>query len=341
MDAEQLLFLDNLGQANGNDNAGSTFWQSPQSVWNWPPSLALNYNAYKVLATDGKLMIQSDVDPTYKLYFVKIFTVNSTDTSISIQYVIKNTNATAKTWAPWEITRVKNSGLSFFAIGSGSITGDMAKRAKVINKVGWYAQDSTKTISGSKFFCDGAGWFAHKTSSNYLLIKKFTDIASTKAAPGEAEVECYTSTGSYTELEDQGAYASIAAGDSVTWQVKWFVRKLPTYIKGYSGEQNLLNFVYKTMNPDTSFSVIKNAQDNPFEVFPNPATEKLTVINHGVSINNAFASIYDLQGQLLLKTNLINNQSGLDLTSLSSGSYLLQISGKDSQSLFSKLIVKK
>jgi hypothetical protein len=345
IDTTQILYLATLNQPNGSDNAGSTFWPSPQSVWNWPPPLALNYSAYKVLSSEGKLAIQSSIDATTKLYFGKIFTANTADTSITIQYIIKNTNTTAKTWAPWEITRVNNSGLSFFGIGSGSIYGnpsdDMSKRAKVINKVGWYVQDSTKTISGSKFFCDGAGWFAHKTNSGYLFIKKFADITKASAAPGEAEVECYTATGSYTELEDQGAYVSIAAGDSVIWQVKWFVRKLPANIKGYSGDKNLLNFVYKTMNPDTSFSIIKIAQDSPFEVFPNPVLDKLMITNQSGFIKNTVAEIYDLQGQLLLRENLANNQSNLDFTSFTSGAYLLQISGKDNQRLFTKMIVKK
>ncbi len=308
-----------------------------------PPLLALNFNAYQVLSSDSNLSIRSSTDATTNLYFEKIFTVNSADTSISINYIMKNTNKLAESWAPWEITRVKASGLTFFAIGSGSVTGNMASNTKVLNNSGWYNQDSTTVPTNGtyKFFCDGKGWIAHKTDSRYLFIKKFPDISKTSPAPGEAEVECYTASDNYyTEIENQGAYTSIPGGDSISWQVKWYIRKLPEDIIGVSGEQKLLDFVNKTINPNTTSIVKEQVIGDLFEVYPNPAIQKLTIINNVEPFKNAVVSIYDLQGQLIFKVNLMKSQSDIDLSKLNNGPYLLEISGDNNQKLFSRIIVK-
>ena len=84
----------------------------------------------------------------------------------------------------------------------------------------------------------------------------------------------------YTEIEDQGAYTSIPGGDSISWQVKWYIRKLPEDIIGVSGEQKLLDFVNKTINPNTTSIVKEQVIGDLFEVYPNPAIQKLTIINN-------------------------------------------------------------
>ncbi len=345
VDTTQILYLATINDANGSDGAGSVFWPSPQSIWNWPPPVELNYNAFTAYPTDSNIMVSSSKNSTLSLSETKVYAVNTADTSIIITYYLRNWKSTAQQWAPWEVTRVNADGLTFFAVGSGNITGTLASNAKIIGNYAWYCEDST-TVSASgvsKFNCDGKGWLAHITKSRYILIKKFPDIKPSQSPTGEAEVECYTSPGPVsiaTELEDQGAYTSIANGDSLKWQVKWYVRKLPDVIKGVSGEVKLLNYVYSIMTTDTTSTLVKSNDIVSFNMYPNPVFDKLTIKGQVSYINNATALLYNLQGELILKQSLAISPI-IDMKNISTGAYIIQIIDNKNERLLSNIIIKK
>ena len=59
------------------------------------------------------------------------------------------------------------------------------------------------------------------------MVKKFDDITPDQPAPGEAEIQIYVNAGkTYIELESQGAYKTLAPGESLTWTVNWFMTPL-------------------------------------------------------------------------------------------------------------------
>ena len=63
-----------------------------------------------------------------------------------------------------------------------------------------------------KLFTDARGWLAHAHSST-LFLRKFPDLTLDQAAPRQAEVEMYFDADrDYIELENQGAYVTLAAG---------------------------------------------------------------------------------------------------------------------------------
>lgn len=65
-----------------------------------------------------------------------------------------------------------------------------------------------------------------------------------------------------------------------------------------------------------------NKESLKFKIYPNPATDKINV--SGISdISNA--SVYDLNGRKILETELSNVNSGIDLSNLPFGVYLLKI----------------
>ena len=51
LSGNELLYVN---FSNGNDMAGSTFWQSPQ-IWPWPPSPTLNNKPFKTTITGSKI----------------------------------------------------------------------------------------------------------------------------------------------------------------------------------------------------------------------------------------------------------------------------------------------
>jgi len=64
-------------------------------------------------------------------------------------------------------------------------------------------------------------------------------------------------------------------------------------------------------------------------IYPNPSYDRIINIDLGENMNDNTISIYSLDGKQVLKTNLINTKK-VDLTSLTSGMYLLKVTSKNS-----------
>ena len=323
LDDNEIMYVD---FDHSGDMAGSTFWPSPQSIWNWPPLANLDNKPFSTVLKDNKIVFRGNTDTKTMLRFYKTMSANAADTSIIIDYCIKNEKTVAQKWAPWEITRVIDSGLTVFPKSTTNVTGDMASRTQTISGYVWYDQDAMAGRAGSKFFCDGKGWLAHVINGNMLFIKKFDDVASGKAAPGEAEVEVYTSgTLPYTELEDQGTYTTIAGKDSITWRVKWYARVLPASVVVNVGSTSLTTYiedVLKRETPLTKFSVFKNATP---KIYPNPASNLLTVEPDMTSGKDITLRITDLQGRIVHAHSISQSMDRINVEKLPQGIYIYEL----------------
>jgi len=318
----ELMYVD----FNITDLAGSTFWPSPQSVWNWPPAANLDSNPYKSSIKLNKIVFTSDTDPKSMLRFYKTVYANAIDTSIMIDYCIKNEKTSSQKWSPWEITRVLNSGLTVFAKGDGSITGDMTGRTEQLNGYVWYDQDFTSGEVGSKFFCDGKGWVAHVVDGDMLFIKKFDNIAIGKAAPGEAEIEVFTAADkSYTEIENQGTYTTIASNDSVIWKVKWFARKLPVTVNVSIGSNSLTSYIENVLKREAPYTNVTMTTNVNVKIYPNPVTNLLTIETDLPLGKDATLHIVDLQGRIVLTYSLKQTKDQIDVKQLKQGSYIYDL----------------
>ena len=253
----ELLYLSTSG---GNVLWGSTAWASPQANWTaacktannsscWPPPSAMDGDAYTggLAAADTAITYTGTADSYMHLRIRKTFSANLKDSSFTNLYHYVNTSTSPITWGPWEDTRFPSGGLTFWSTGSGTPTGNagLLKQVKDTLGVTWFTYDSSAALSGTtKVFADGGagGWMAHVDKGRVLFIKKFTDTPAAKKAPGvENECELYV-TAALQEMELQGPYDAIPANDSVAWEVKWFVRKLPDGI-AISRNKALADFV--------------------------------------------------------------------------------------------------
>lgn len=324
LDGNELLYVAGFGTT---DMAGSTFWPSPQSVWGWPPPENLDNQPYTSTISGNQIKFKGSTDTGTTLRFYKTMYANGADTSIVIEYNIKNEKASAQSWAPWEITRVVGQGLTVFAKGDGSVTGDMTSRTEALSGYVWYDQDNTADGDGSKFFCDGKGWLAHVIDGNKLFIKKFEDIEKAVAASDEAEIEVYTATGNtYTELENQGAYAAIAAKDSVTWKVKWFARNLPTSVDVSVGSSSLTDYIEGVINRSTDGVSVPDVRVNcRVKVYPNPAVEFMVIQSDLDSYNGISLWVYNLQGKVMMNQVIDQPQQQVSVKNLLNGVYLYEL----------------
>jgi hypothetical protein len=234
-------------------NWGTSLWPSPQSAWGWPPSKELDVKPYSGGVKDSLSMeFISEKDSLLGFVFAKNYKANPEDTSILITYTITNNSEKTQSVAPWEISRVAPGGLTLYPTGNGKKQNLLAKLMEDKDNITWFKYDSTKMnfkpSDVPKLIHDGAeGWMA-QVNGDIVLIKKFIDVTVEKTAPGEGEIEFYANPDkSYIEIEQQGEYTALEAGESLQWEVKWYLRKLPAGAKAEVGNKELVSFIRTTI----------------------------------------------------------------------------------------------
>jgi hypothetical protein len=237
-----------------------------------------------------------------------------------------NTAATAQSYAPWENTRVSTGGISFYPMGEGSITGTGALPSAFVERndsIMWYQYNAAH--NGKKMFSDGReGWRANVNNS-VLFLKQFEDLSKTDAASGEAEIEEYIAT-DFHEIENQGAYKSIPANDSIMYIVKWYAREIPESIDIEIGSQDLLNFTRNVIGLYNPSVGVKRISSTPTAIYPNPASSLLTIEGN---TKNAQLTITDISGKTVYTKTLQSNNTTLNIQGLKKGVYIYQIKGNN------------
>jgi hypothetical protein len=227
-------------------NYGSTFWTSPQSDWVWPPVPEIDNLPYTASVDGGTLTLRGSTSAALGVAITKAFSVNASTGAVSIAYSIANAASAARSFAPWEVTRVRPAGLMFFPTGSTAYSADSGPPMPTTQAAGatWFDADTAATSADTKFFATAArGWIA-QASAGLLFVKKFPDASAGPAAPGEAEVEMFASGDrAYVELESQGAYTSIMPGGALSWTTTWFLTALPADVDAGLGSASLVSLV--------------------------------------------------------------------------------------------------
>jgi hypothetical protein len=231
------------------DNWGSTFWTSPQSVWNWPPPPQIDNQPYTVNASATALVVTGTTSPAIGVSVTKTFSLDRAVGAVRIDYSVTNQSQMQVRLAPWEVTRVVSRGLTFFPTGTRSmISAGGTLPTTNSGGVTWFAYDAATILADSKLYADGAeGWLAH-VAQGLVFIKRFVDVPANMQAPGEGDVELFTNLAhTYIELEDQGAYGMLAPQSSASWTVTWYLKRLPADIAATTGNAALVQFVRDTI----------------------------------------------------------------------------------------------
>lgn len=245
-----------------NGTYGSTYWPSPQSSWCaegaacWPPAAAIDTQPYT-----GDIDAQTNVvrltsaEASIGGFAGSAVTVTKQlapvpeSGAVDVTYTLTNTSpSVAVDVAPWLISRVATGGLSFFGTGSGPVAyaADSDPAFAVTEAAGdlWY--QAGPVAHNSKALADGTGWLAHATPERLLYLMGHPDIQPADAAPGEAEIEVFTN-GELVEIESQGPLTAVAAGQTLTWTVRWKLRRLPGGTPVAAGSAALASFATATL----------------------------------------------------------------------------------------------
>jgi len=224
---------------------GSSLWPSPQKEWGGNLAPELDDLPYSVRVENDVIKMTSRKDSKFGYVFSKAVSGDIKNNSFKIRYTIANHSNQVRHVSPWEVTRVHTNGFAFYPKGTGERRGNLAGSAEDKDGVTWFVYDEVKIpATHNKFFADGSeGWIA-QVNGNVIFIKKFKDILVDKAAPGESEIEIYADPKKiYVEIEQQGSYEKLNPGDSLVWEVEWFLRKIPPTINHDPGSKALVSYV--------------------------------------------------------------------------------------------------
>jgi Domain of unknown function (DUF4380) len=223
---------------------GSSFWPSPQKDWAWPPPQALDRDPWNATVVDGSaLALESGVDAKLGLSATQRIVADRPRGAVTIEYVLTNRAGSARRVAPWQNSRVRPNGLTFFA-SSGPALPASSLKLDPINGVAWLAHSKAAFPASAKLFAEGAeGWIAH-VDGDLVFVKAFPHVPGDAQAPGEAEIEIYVhESGRFVEMEQQGPYVELSPGASSSWSVHWLVRRLPPGIEAQPRSQSLVDYV--------------------------------------------------------------------------------------------------
>jgi hypothetical protein len=225
------------------ESYGSTFWPSPQSLWGWPPPPELDAKPYRATTDGDSVVFEGAPDRALGIAVTKYFRM-SPDGVVTIVYTMTNHGRTHVAAAPWEVTRVAHEGVTFFPFAARIEPPGARPAPDHIAAHGLlWVQHAADVPEDQKLYANGSrGWMAHATPHG-LFVKVFPVIAPA-VAPGEGEVEIFVNQSPpYVELEQQGAFASLAPGRPVTWTVEWHLVPLPAGTPLNVGEPMLVHTV--------------------------------------------------------------------------------------------------
>ena len=211
-----------ISQTSFPNSFGSTFWTSPQSEWSWPPVPEIDADPYEARVEGRTLVLTGRKSERFGYRVSKCFSVDPSDGAVLVTYSILNESDRTRQVAPWEITRVPNGGLIFFDADRVEGSNRMEPLPFVFEKrAAWYAVDVAE--KNRKTNADGKGWLAF-SNDGLMLVKTFPDLDASQPAPAEAEIQIYVNAGkTYVEIEEQGAYTTLAPGEQLDWTVRWYL----------------------------------------------------------------------------------------------------------------------
>jgi hypothetical protein len=252
LDGRNLL----TGPESDPGNFGSTFWTSPQAAWGWPPVAEIDRLPYRAAIEGDTIVMRGAPSPALGVAVEKRFAADRARGALLFDFRVRNCAEAVLRLAPWQITRVRPGGLTFYPTGEDQYEpSNLAVRQEL--GVTWFAYDAPMVTDHQKLFADGReGWLAHvdvDEGGGALLVKTFAVVPRAAQAPGEAQIEIYASPAhTYVEVEAQGAYEAVAPSASLSWQVVWLVRRLPADLRLAAGSAELVAYVRALVAADAS-----------------------------------------------------------------------------------------
>ena len=221
---------------------GSSIWPSPQRDWQWPPPPAFDQLPWNTRVEDTTLVLESATDDKLQLAAEQRLTADPDAQLLRIDITLMNRGPNPRRVAPWQNTRVRPGGLTFYPSSRPAYERSSLK-LEPQDGIVWFEHDPAKYRENLKLYGDGEeGWLAH-VDGDLILVKTFPDVPEALQAPEEGEIILYVDgSGGFVEVEQQGAYSELGAGASKTWPVRWILRRVPDGVVVEPGSSGLVRF---------------------------------------------------------------------------------------------------
>jgi hypothetical protein len=218
-------------------------WVSPQSDWGWPPPKEIATSSYRTRIEDRILVLEGRTYPKLEIAVTKRVSMDPRCDCAVLEHTLTNRGTVPHKTAPWLNSRMRPGGLTLYPT-SGPVLAASTLNLDTSGDITFFQHDRQPRPSGMKSFADSRdGWLAH-ADGDLLFVQSFPDVPKEQQAPGEAEIELYVDGGGrFVEIEQQGPYAEIPAGGSVTWTVRWYLRKIPAGVEVKAQSRALVDLV--------------------------------------------------------------------------------------------------
>ncbi len=222
---QELLFTGR--DVKSENNWGSTFWLSPQKLWDWPPPKIIDSEPYTVTKVLGKTVSMSS-QQSMGVVVKKNFSLSKMKSNqVIVNYEIQAKRQTPRI-AAWEVTRIPKSGTAFFKATPDSVRLSMGKLDYEIDEYGFVSVDLTGDKPQGKLIANSEnGWLAW-FNDHRLYVKSYKPVIKSDLAEDEGDIEIYISDKlPYAELEVQSRAKHMQAEESVNFKVLWSICELP------------------------------------------------------------------------------------------------------------------
>ena len=218
---------------------GNSFWPSPQSDWNWPPPPELDRLPWQASPEEATIALASETHAALGLAASERVTLRPGGI-VRIDYTLDNRGTLPRRVAPWQNSRVRPGGLTFYPCRGATLPGSTLN-PPLVSGVAWLLHDPATMTENAKSFADGSEGFLAHVEESVLFVKVWDDVPREEQAPGEAEIELYVDkTGRFVEIEQQGSYATLLPGASLHWRVHWVLERLAPSVRIEPGSSALL-----------------------------------------------------------------------------------------------------
>jgi hypothetical protein len=219
---------------------GNSFWPSPQGDWDWPPPPELDRLPWQAKSDGGAFVLESQTNVSLGIRARQRLSFDRTSPVFRIEYTLENAGRAPRRLAPWENSRVRPRGLTFYPTNGATLPGSTLE-LPVIDGVAWLLHDPNTMRENRKSFGDGSEGFLAHVEKDLLFVKVWDDVPRQRQAPGEGEIELYVDkTGLFVEIEEQGPYEELAPGAALVWTVSWLLERLAPGVAVEPGAKTLV-----------------------------------------------------------------------------------------------------
>jgi hypothetical protein len=160
---------------------------------------------------------------------------------VELTYTLLNSGSDSLRPSATELQRVfSTGGLTFFP-GEARLLPGSTLKLNVWQPLVWFSHDQSREPRSVEALVPSAeGWLA-STRDGLLLVKTFGDVNKSTIVVRSA-YDAETGQRPWVEVGAQTAF-ELLPGASATWNVRWFLRKLPAAIVARAGNPELVGFV--------------------------------------------------------------------------------------------------